>query len=91
LLVGQVLDCGCGVGGPGRNIAAFTGAKVTGITLNEYQVQRGNELAQAQGLQHLYRSVQGDFMKLPFEVFLSRAGRFGEECSAVSDAVFWGP
>lgn len=27
---GQVLDCGCGVGGPGRNIAAFTGAQVPG-------------------------------------------------------------
>ena len=44
----------------------------TGITLNEYQVQRGNELARAQRLDHLYRSVQGDFMNLPFGV---RGGR----------------
>jgi sterol 24-C-methyltransferase len=62
----KVLDCGCGVGGPGRNIAAFTGAQVTGVTLNEYQVQRGNDLSRVQRLDHLYRSVQGDFMNLQF-------------------------
>jgi hypothetical protein len=31
----KILDCGCGVGGPMRNIARFTRAKVTGVTLNE--------------------------------------------------------
>jgi sterol 24-C-methyltransferase len=31
----KVLDCGCGIGGPMRNIARFTRAKVTGVTLNE--------------------------------------------------------
>jgi hypothetical protein len=36
----KVLDCGCGVGGPYRNIAQFTGCDVTGITINEYQVSR---------------------------------------------------
>lgn len=34
----KVLDCGCGIGGPYRNIAKFTGADITGITINEYQV-----------------------------------------------------
>ena len=34
----KVLDCGCGIGGPYRNIARFTGADITGITINEYQV-----------------------------------------------------
>ena len=34
------LDCGCGVGGPMRTIASTSGAKVTGITINDYQVQR---------------------------------------------------
>lgn len=34
-----VLDCGCGIGGPMRNIAKFTKAKVTGVTINEYQVR----------------------------------------------------
>mmetsp|Transcript_20797 Transcript_20797/g.39125 ORF Transcript_20797/g.39125 Transcript_20797/m.39125 type:complete len:423 (-) Transcript_20797:388-1656(-) len=62
----KLLDCGCGIGGPYRNIAQFTGADVTGITLNEYQVQRGNALNRAQGLQERVRSVQGDFMEMPF-------------------------
>ncbi|CAM9924935.1 unnamed protein product, partial [Choristocarpus tenellus] len=63
----KVLDCGCGIGGPYRNIARFTNADVTGITINEYQVKRGNELTQQAGLQDQCRSIQGDFMKLPFE------------------------
>ena len=36
----KCLDCGCGVGGPMRTIASTSGAQVTGITINEYQVQR---------------------------------------------------
>ena len=71
----KVLDVGCGIGGPMRNICKFTGADVTGLTLNQYQVDRGNELCLADA--HFYngpgkkeeircRSVQGDFMKQPF-------------------------
>jgi sterol 24-C-methyltransferase len=29
------LDCGCGIGGPMRNIARFTRANIKGVTLNE--------------------------------------------------------
>jgi len=36
----KCLDCGCGVGGPLRTIASVSGAHVTGITINEYQVGR---------------------------------------------------
>merc|ERR1712146_513136 len=63
----KLLDCGCGIGGPMRNIAKFTGCNVTGITLNQYQVDRGNELNRQMGLVNQCKSVQGDFMKLPFE------------------------
>ena len=75
----KVLDVGCGIGGPMRNICKFTGADVTGLTLNQYQVNRGNELCRADahfvnatakenGLAEIRcRSVQGDFMKQPFE------------------------
>lgn len=63
----KLLDCGCGIGGPMRNIAKFTGCNVTGITLNQYQVDRGNELNRQMGLANQCKSVQGDFMKLPFE------------------------
>ena len=62
----ELLDCGCGVGGPMRNIARFTGANVTGITINQYQVNRGNELNAQAGLKNQCKSIQGDFMRLPF-------------------------
>jgi sterol 24-C-methyltransferase len=62
----KLLDVGCGVGGPMRNIAKFTRAHVTGVTLNEYQVQRGNKLNKAAGLEGKALSVQGNFMELPF-------------------------
>jgi hypothetical protein len=35
----KVLDCGCGIGGPMRNIAKFTNANITGVTLNEVSSQ----------------------------------------------------
>ena len=63
----RVLDCGCGIGGPYRNIAKYSGADVTGITINEYQVQRANAINKRKGLDGQVRSQQGDFMKLPFE------------------------
>jgi len=49
-----------------RNIARFTGANVTGITINQYQVNRGNELHLQNGLKNQCKSIQGDFMRLPF-------------------------
>lgn len=62
----HVLDCGCGIGGPLRNIGRFTSAKVTGVTLNQYQVDRGNRLCQEAHLDDRCRLVQADFHKLPF-------------------------
>jgi len=62
----DVLDCGCGIGGPLRNIGRFTGAKVTGVTLNQYQVDRGNALCKQVQLDSRCRLVQADFHKLPF-------------------------
>lgn len=63
----KVLDCGCGIGGPARNIARFTRANVTGITLNQFQVDRANALCKKEGVEHLVNIVQGDFMALPFD------------------------
>lgn len=65
---GHVLDVGCGIGGPMRNIARFLSCKVTGITLNPYQVDRGNEICQHDAtVAEETELVQGDFMDLPFE------------------------
>ncbi len=46
----KCLDVGCGVGGPMRTIASTSGAKVTGITINDYQVQRATYHNQRVGL-----------------------------------------
>lgn len=35
----RALDVGCGVGGPMRNMAIFSGAQIDGITINEYQAR----------------------------------------------------
>ncbi|KAF4966133.1 hypothetical protein FZEAL_10685 [Fusarium zealandicum] len=62
----KVLDVGCGVGGPAREIVKFTGAHVTGLNINEYQVQRAGIYAEKERLSHKLDFVQGDFMKMPF-------------------------
>ena len=58
----KVLDVGCGVGGPAREIVKFTGAHVTGLNINEYQVSRASIYAKQEGLAHKLNFVQGDFM-----------------------------
>ncbi|KAJ1432213.1 sterol methyltransferase [Ochromonadaceae sp. CCMP2298] len=62
----KVLDVGCGVGGPMRNIAAFSGSTVEGITINQYQVNIGNKYNENNGLAHLCKLTQGDFQSLPW-------------------------
>lgn len=61
------LDVGCGVGGPMRTIAAVSGGKVTGVTINEYQVSRARMHNQAAGLSERCNPVRGDFLHMPFE------------------------
>ena len=39
----KTLDVGCGVGGPMRAIARFSGATVVGVNNNDYQIKRGNK------------------------------------------------
>lgn len=60
----RVLDAGCGIGGPMRSIARFSGASVEGVTVNAYQVERGQILNAETHLSERCRSVQGDFTKL---------------------------
>lgn len=57
-----MLDVGCGVGGPAREIATFTGCNVTGLNNNSYQIQRGNAYAKKAGLEKQVSFVKGDFM-----------------------------
>jgi len=62
----EVLDVGCGVGGPMREIARFSGASITGLNNNAYQAQRCNILAAKQGLASVAGAVKGDFERMPF-------------------------
>jgi len=62
----QVLDVGCGVGGPARAIANYSGAFVTGITINQYQVDRAKMHTEKAGLTKLVTVVQGDFTQMSF-------------------------
>jgi sterol 24-C-methyltransferase len=58
----KVIDAGCGVGGPARNIARFSGAEVTGINNNAYQVKRADEHTAKAGLTGQCHFVKADFM-----------------------------
>mmetsp|Transcript_24644 Transcript_24644/g.44598 ORF Transcript_24644/g.44598 Transcript_24644/m.44598 type:complete len:400 (-) Transcript_24644:289-1488(-) len=61
----KAIDVGCGVGGPMRNIQQFTGADITGVTINDYQVRVGNQYCAQKGIADKCRLIQGDFQKLP--------------------------
>jgi SAM-dependent methyltransferase len=58
----KVLDVGCGVGGPAREIAKFTGAHVTGLNNNDYQIDRARQYAVKESLSGQLSFVKGDFM-----------------------------
>lgn len=60
----KVLDVGCGVGGPAREIARFSGANIVGINNNQYQVDRANKYTSKTELADQVEFVKGDFMKL---------------------------
>ncbi|KAJ8747040.1 hypothetical protein K2173_011262 [Erythroxylum novogranatense] len=62
----KVLDVGCGIGGPLREIARFSFTSVTGLNNNEYQITRMKELNHVAGVDKTCDSVKADFMKMPF-------------------------
>ncbi|KAG9147777.1 hypothetical protein Leryth_018822 [Lithospermum erythrorhizon] len=62
----KVLDVGCGIGGPLREIARFSSTSVTGINNNEYQISRGKILNRVAGVEQTCDFVKADFMKMPF-------------------------
>jgi len=66
----RVLDVGCGVGGPAREIAQFSDATIVGLNNNDFQIQRARKYTQKAGLEGQVTFVKGDFMKL--------AEQFGE-------------
>jgi sterol 24-C-methyltransferase len=61
-----VLDVGCGVGGPAREIIKFTGCRVMGFNNNDYQIERSMYYAKKQGLEDKWTATKGDFMQMQF-------------------------
>jgi sterol 24-C-methyltransferase len=61
----KVLDVGCGVGGPMRSIARFSGAVIEGVNNNDYQLEKLRTHNQDAGLGDLCSGLKGDFMNLP--------------------------
>jgi sterol 24-C-methyltransferase len=60
-----VLDVGCGVGGPMREVARHSGATVVGINNNAYQVRKAEAYNFDQGLSHLCSLMKADFLHMP--------------------------
>lgn len=58
----KVLDVGCGVGGPAREIVKFTGCNVVGLNNNDYQIERATKYAAREGLSEKLSFTKGDFM-----------------------------
>ncbi|TFH32509.1 MAG: methyltransferase domain-containing protein [Myxococcales bacterium] len=60
----KVLDVGCGVGGPMRSIARFTGASIEGVNNNDYQLEKVASHNEKAGLGDRCSGFKGDFMNL---------------------------
>ena len=59
----KVLDVGCGIGGPMKEIAKFVDCNVVGLNINPYQLQKGREIAQGKGVgKEVLEFVEGDSM-----------------------------
>jgi len=63
----QVLDLGCGVGGPARYLAAIFGCHVTGIDISPSFIEAADYLTARCGLQELVSFRVGDALHLPFD------------------------
>ena len=59
----QVLDVGCGVGGPMGNLARYSGAGFVGINNNTYQIERAKH--HTRDVRSLCRFIHGDYMRIP--------------------------
>jgi sterol 24-C-methyltransferase len=58
------LDVGCGVGGPMRSIARFSGASIEGVNNNDYQLEKVRSHNEKAGLGKQCSAFKGDFMNL---------------------------
>lgn len=60
----KVLDVGCGIGGPAREIARFSDVQITGVNNNDFQIGRARKYTSRAGLSDKVTFAKGDFLKL---------------------------
>lgn len=61
----QVLDAGCGVGGPMGNFARWFGASFVGVNINQYQIERAKK--HTRDVHELCRFLHTSYMQIPEE------------------------
>lgn len=59
-----VADFGCGVGGPLLEIARFSGAKIVGVNINAYQLERARRLTEDEGMSDMVDFLHCDFLNV---------------------------
>jgi ubiquinone/menaquinone biosynthesis C-methylase UbiE len=62
----EVLDIGCGVGGPARTLAAEFGCRISGLDLSDEFCQAAKMLTELVGLSDRVSFYQGNALELPF-------------------------
>lgn len=62
----SVLDAGCGLGGPAREIAKFTNAHITGLNNSDYQIEKARRYTSQAGLQDKVSYRKGSFVEMDF-------------------------
>ena len=63
----RVLDVGCGIGGPMREIVKVSGAHVVGLNINAYQLAKCERYNRKAGIADRAGLLEGDFMAIPAE------------------------
>lgn len=81
----RVMDVGSGIGGPMRTIAAFSGARIVGISISPYQIERARRHNKRAGLEQRCEVVEGDFASMPFADATFDAAYTLEACCHAAD------
>ena len=78
-----VLDVGCGVGGPMREIARYSGARIVGVNIVPEEIEMTRRYNEEAGLSAQCEAMLADFMDLPVDAeTYDRIYAFGSTCHA---------
>ena len=79
----RVVDIGCGVGGPMRYLAQITGAHITGINIDAYQLEKAQRYNREAGLEDRCELIEADFLDMPMsDASFDAAYSFEATCHA---------